>query len=446
MLYTFLKLLYKTGLWFFFRKLEVRNAHLIPDQGPLFIVSNHPNTFMDPIVVAAQLRQPVYFIAKSTVFGSRFQNWMLRQMHLIPIHRKEDNPEVPVSNEEAFAASFKALEQKKTILIFPEGNSFNQRRLRKLKTGTARIALGAVADTGLDVKILPVGLNYSAPTRFRSDVFVNIGKPISVKDYMAAYQQDNISTVQNLTEQIRLQLEKLIIHTPTDEEDELARQIEAIYKERLAPALAQTALPHERDFIVTRELVKSISHFSQTEPERVTTIRKQLDSYIHRLKKLRLTDAVLTKQNRDVLQQSLLGLLYLVAGLPVYLYGLIHNYIPYIIPSKVARAVTREEEWYAPIMLTTGMFTFPLVYGLELWLVHEWAGISGAVLVLYFLSLPLSGFFTLHYWNKLQNTQSHWLFLRLFYSRQHVVEKLRHQRRHIMAQLEKAQQDYQQLS
>lgn len=446
MLYTFLKLLYKAGLWFFFRKLEVRNANLIPDQGPLFVVSNHPNTFMDPIVVAAQLRQPVYFIAKSTVFGAGLQNWMLRQMHLIPIHRKEDNPEVPVSNEEAFAASFKALEQKKTILIFPEGNSFNQRRLRKLKTGTARIALGAVAEAGLDVNILPVGLNYSAPTRFRSDVFVNIGKPISVKDYLAAYEQDNILTVQNLTEQIRLQLEKLIIHTPTDEEDELARQIEAIYKERLAPAIPQAALPHERDFIVSRELVKSISHFSQTEPERVNAIRKQLAAYTHRLKKLRLTDAVLTKQNRDVLQQSILGLLYLVAGLPVYLYGLVHNYIPYIIPSKVARAVTREEEWFAPIMLTTGIFTFPLFYGLELWLLHKWAGVSGAELFLYFLSLPLSGFFTLHYWNKLQHTQSHWLFLRLFYSRQHVVEKLRQQRRHIMAQLEKAQQDYQQLS
>src|SRR5687767_5783714 len=108
MLYTFLKLLYKTGLWFFFRKLEVRNPHLMPDSGPLLVVSNHPNTFMDPIVIAAQLQQPVYFIAKSTVFGSRLQNWILRQMHLIPINRKEDNPDTTISNDEAFAASFKA--------------------------------------------------------------------------------------------------------------------------------------------------------------------------------------------------------------------------------------------------------------------------------------------------------------------------------------------------
>lgn len=163
MLYAILKLIYRIGLRVFFRELEVRHRSLMPQQGPLLIVSNHPNTFMDPVVIAAQLKQPVYFIAKSTVFGSKLQNWLLRKMHLIPIHRREDNPEQPVSNEEAFAATFKALAQQKTLIIFPEGNSFNQRRLRKIKTGTARIALSATANAGLSVQILPVGLNYTAP-------------------------------------------------------------------------------------------------------------------------------------------------------------------------------------------------------------------------------------------------------------------------------------------
>lgn len=442
MLYTLLKLLYKAGLWFFFRKLEVRNAHLIPETGPLLVVANHPNTFMDPIVVAAQLQQPVYFIAKSTVFGSAFQNWMLRQMHLIPIHRKEDNPDTTISNEEAFAASFTALEQQKTLLIFPEGNSFNQRRLRKLKTGTARIALGAAAVGNPEVKILPVGLNYSAPTRFRSDVFVNVGKPIAVSEYVAACQQNNAAAVLGLTEEIRVRLEKLIIHTVTDEEDELARQVTAIYKDRLVPAAPATALPHEQDFILTKGIVKSISHFSQTEPQRVATIKQELNQYTQQLQRFRLQDPVLGKPSRYVIRQSIIGLLFILVGFPLYLYGLVHNYIPYIIPSKVARAFTREEEWFAPIMLTTGIFTFPVFYGLEVWLVNKWLELGSAALVLYFLSLPLSGFFTLRYWNRLRHTQSHWLLLRLFYSRQHIVDKLRQQRQHIIALLEKAQQDY----
>src|SRR5690606_32504145 len=131
----------------------------LPEQGPLLLVSNHPNTFMDPVVIASLLRQPVYFIAKSTVFGSSFTNWLLHKMHLIPIHRREDAPYQPVNNDEAFAASYKALAQGKSIIIFPEGNSFNERRLRKIKTGTARIALGAEATMQAGVKIIPIGLN-----------------------------------------------------------------------------------------------------------------------------------------------------------------------------------------------------------------------------------------------------------------------------------------------
>ena len=444
MLYAILKLIYKAGLQVFFRKFEVRNRHLMPDQGPLLVVCNHPNTFMDPIVTASLLRQPVFFIAKSTVFGSGFQNWMLRQMHLIPIHRREDNPNQPVSNDEAFAASFKALQQKKTLLIFPEGNSFNQRRLRKIKTGTARIALGAEADADyrLGVKILPVGLNYAAPTRFRSDVFVNVGEPIAVADYAAAYQQDGQAAVLALTEEIRLRLENLIIHTPTDEEDELARHIEAIYKEHLAATAPTDAPVHEQDFLLTKAIVKSIEHFSQTEPVRVVVLKQKLTNYMLQLKRLRLQDAVMGKRNKTVLRQSLLSFLYLAAGFPIYLYGLFHNYVPYMIPSKVARAVTKEEEWYAPIMLTVGIFTFPLFYLLAGWLVADLLGLSLPWLLLYLLSLPLSGFFTLHYWDTLQHTQEHWLLLRLFAKRQDLMADLRKQRQEIMAELEAARQDY----
>ena len=444
MLYTLLKLIYKAGLWVFFKKLEVRNRHLLPGEGPLLVVSNHPNTFMDPIVTASLLEQPVFFIAKSTVFGGKFQNWMLRQMHLIPINRREDNPDQPISNEEAFAASFRALEQGKTILIFPEGNSFNQRRLRKIKTGTARIALGVEAENNntLGLKILPVGLNYSAPTRFRSNVFVNIGEPILVSDYAGAFAEEEQTAVINLTEEIRSSMEKLIIHTHTDEEDELARQVEVLYKERIATATPVTAPPHEHDFALTRAIVKSINYFSQNSPMRVAALKQQIDDYMLQLKRLRLQDAILGKGHQDIIQQSIAGVLLIILGFPVYLYGLLHNYIPYIIPSKVARAVTREEEWYAPIMLTVGIFSFPLFYVAEVWLVKEWLKPDLPWLLLYILSLPLSGFFTLAYWNGVANTKEHWLLLRLFFKRQHVVEELRTQRATIIAALEQARQEY----
>ena len=170
MLYFFLKILFKTALQVFFRRIEVRNRHLILDNGPLLIASNHPNTFMDPIAIAAVVKQEVFFIAKGTVFNTRLKKWLLHKMNLIPVYRREDGALPAVGNEATFRKCTEFLLKNGTLLIFPEGSSFNERRLRPLKTGTARMALAAErqANWKAGVQILPVGVNYSDPTRFRA--------------------------------------------------------------------------------------------------------------------------------------------------------------------------------------------------------------------------------------------------------------------------------------
>jgi len=443
MLYPVLKLIYKIGLWVFFRKFEVRNRQLMPDQGPLLLVANHPNTFMDPIVIASLLRQQVYFIAKSTVFNSPFKKWLLHRMNLIPVHRREDMPDQAINNEETFRASTEALAARKTLLIFPEGNSFNERRLRKVKTGAARMALGAVAHAGAtaDLKILPVGLNYSDPTRFRSDVFVNVGKPIEVAAYLESYRQDSVGTVAALTERIRQQLEKLIVVTPTDEEDELVRQIERIYKDRLVSQVPVPAPRHEQDFLVTKAIVKSMAHFIGTQPERVARFRDKVAAYNRLRSELGLQNTPYENTSSPQLWPYVRTTLLLVAGFPLYLYGLVNNYIPYIIPSKVADALTEEEEFLAPIMLTIGIFSFPLCYSLQALFFWEMMP-SYLYLLLYLVSLPLSGFFTLRYWQALGRAREQWRLLRLTRQKAPAAEQLKQYHQEIINELEQAREEY----
>ncbi|SIR47662.1 lysophospholipid acyltransferase family protein [Pontibacter lucknowensis] len=443
MLYLVLKLILRTGLWVFFRRFVVRNRHLMPVRGPLLVVANHPNTFMDPIVIASLLPQQVYFIAKSTVFSSPLHNWLLHRMNLIPIHRQADTPGVPIDNEATFRASYQALKERKTLLIFPEGTSFNERRLRKIKTGTARMALGAVAHMPAvaNLQILPVGLNYSDPTRFRSDVFVNVGRPIAVAPYLTQYQQDEKGTVNELTDQIRQQLEKLIVITPSDDEDALVRQIEQVYKEKLAAQTPIEAPRHVRDFLLTRAIVKGLAHFMETQPERVERFRNKMRSYTQQLQELDLQHLPTMEENNVLLRQSLARTLLLTLTMPLYLYGLINNYLAYIIPSKVADALTEEQEFRAPIMLSVGIFSFPVLYALQgaiLW--HFWP--NAVYLLLYLISLPLSGFFALRYWNTLLRVREHWLLLRLFLSKSPVAESLKRLRQELIDELEGARKEF----
>ncbi|WP_114782189.1 lysophospholipid acyltransferase family protein [Botryobacter ruber] len=443
MLYNVLKFIARIGLWVFFRKFEVRNRHLMDTEGPLLVVSNHPNTFMDPIVTATLLRQQVYFITKSTVFSTPFRTWLLQHMNLVPIHRREDNPDLNISNEETFKACFKALRERKSLLIFPEGNSFNERRLRKIKTGTARIALGveATSHQPLGVRILPVGLNYSDPTRFRSDLFVNVGNPIDVASFLPAYNTDPTAAVKALTDHIRQQLEKLIIVTASDEEDELVRNIEEIYRTRLAAGSQITAPEHEHHFLLTKSIVKGLSYFNEVAPELLQNLKQQISDYRLQLNRLRLQDAVLRKGHTKLLRHSIRMTIFLLLCFPLYLYGLLNNYLPYIIPSKVAKRLTEAQEFMAPIMMTVGIFSFPLFYLLQS--ILFWHLVPNLFyLLLYMVSLPVSGFFTLQYWNTFERIQDHWLLLKLFLNRSTLLSKLREQREKVLIALEEARMLY----
>ncbi|KAJ9065485.1 Glycerol-3-phosphate/dihydroxyacetone phosphate acyltransferase [Entomophthora muscae] len=69
--------------------------------------------------------------------------------------------------------------------IFPEGGSHDRTELLPLKAGVAIMSLGAMAaNPELDVKIVPCGLNYFHPDRFRSRAVVDYGKPITISKEM----------------------------------------------------------------------------------------------------------------------------------------------------------------------------------------------------------------------------------------------------------------------
>jgi 1-acyl-sn-glycerol-3-phosphate acyltransferase len=238
-MYILLKLIVKLALKVFYTDIHVQIKGQIPTNGPLIVVSNHPNTFMDPIVIASVLPQQVYFLTNGSVFKNSLIGWLLGKMHMIPIYRKEDVNGPTPDNRASFARCFDFLARKGTLLIFPEGSSVHERRLRKLKTGTARIALGAEAEHNfaLGVQILTIGLNYSDPIRFRSELFINVDAPIQVATYEAAYHNDPVEAVNQLTEEMRVRLEKHVIVTRNQEEDDLVRCIEVVYKGRLVKEL-----------------------------------------------------------------------------------------------------------------------------------------------------------------------------------------------------------------
>ncbi len=163
MIYPILKQLLSVTVRGFFKNYKVKNIELVPAESPLLIVANHPGTFMDPIVIATNIPREVSFISKAEVFKGGFAKWLLPKFNMIPVYRKQDDPTLMGKNQDTFIRVYELLENKGAILIFPEGISLNDRKLKEIKTGTARMAFGAEIRNSfkLGVKILPVGLTYS---------------------------------------------------------------------------------------------------------------------------------------------------------------------------------------------------------------------------------------------------------------------------------------------
>ena len=443
--YTVMKPLVQVALRVFFRRIEVRHRERLALPGPLLLAGNHPNTLMDPLLVAINRRQPVAFLAKSTFFKNPVSRAILQSGNSIPIYRRQDadtGPATPAQlaaqNEATFGRCYDYLGQGGTLMIFPEGTSVSERRLRPLKTGAARIALGAEArhHFKLGLKVVPIATNYFDPSRFRSDVLLNVAPPIVVADYAAAYANDPEAAADQLTEAIREALERRLVITRDAAQDDFVQQVERTFGDHLNPDDDPSTLYD--NFQLSQTLLQALAWFEQHAPERLETMRAQFHIYLDSLRKHRLTDSALDEQRRG----TVAGLLNLLLGAPVWLYGLMNNYLPYIIPSMIAKRATKDVEFVAPIMLVVGMLTFPLAYALQAAAVQHWLTHNWALTTLYVLSLPTSGFYALGYWTTLAARMQRLRALRLFRRTPVVGQDLLRQRAALVAQLEAARVAY----
>src|SRR5687768_9756655 len=100
----FLHALISVALRLFFRRIETSRASLVPEEGPLVFVLNHPNGAIDPALVFAALPRRISFLAKSTVFELPVVGSVLRAFETLPLYRRVDAGADVARNQLTFAA------------------------------------------------------------------------------------------------------------------------------------------------------------------------------------------------------------------------------------------------------------------------------------------------------------------------------------------------------
>ena len=165
MLYGFLKIWVRLAFRIYFRQLSINGLDSVPEKGPLILACNHPNSFLDAILVCVLLPRPVHFLARGDVFKNPLVARILRALHLIPVYRLSEGKENLSRNDESFEACLDVLRNGGILLIFSEGICVHEWALRPLKKGTARIALRAWQEPAMEeLRVMPVGITWHSFT------------------------------------------------------------------------------------------------------------------------------------------------------------------------------------------------------------------------------------------------------------------------------------------
>ncbi len=183
----------------------------VPGTGPVLLVANHPNSLLDPALVAVAADRPVRFLAGAHLFRKRSIAWAVRGSGAIPVFRRSEEPDEMGRNQASFGAVRDALLGGSAVGVFPEGFTHSEPSMVPLKTGAARIALATAEALGTAFPVLPVGITFrGGKERFRSDALLLVGKPVRWSDLAGAGETP--AAVRELTQRIEASLGRVTVN------------------------------------------------------------------------------------------------------------------------------------------------------------------------------------------------------------------------------------------
>ncbi|XOV67270.1 MAG: lysophospholipid acyltransferase family protein [Fluviicola sp.] len=429
MLYRLLKIIVGVGIRLFYRQIRVIGREHLETKGPKILLANHPNTLMDAWMLGHICNQRIYYMAKGTFFNTRLKRWVLGGLGLIPINRKTDGRVDGVSNTDSFEACYRLLEEGKTLVIFPEGNSYQERLLRKLKSGAARIALQTELrnDQKLGLQIIPIGLNYTEPEKFRSSVLANIGAPINPCPYVELFKQDTLKAARRLTEEIRVSMTRLLVNSERKEEEALVEGIVDILSSEYVKVPEKGV---ERDVKEMREVFEQINAIRVSQPWKIKEIELLVESLKIRIEHLHIKSDFLDRKYRTsvFVRQLVSSFFVLLVGSPVFVFGIFHNYLQYKLVDFLVLKWVKDIEYYAPVSVLFSLFFYPLFYTAFLISFDFYIDDSFWWKLGYFLSMPLSGLFAYYYVKYFQHISFKRNYIFLMRKRKSDIETLKQER------------------
>jgi 1-acyl-sn-glycerol-3-phosphate acyltransferase len=395
--------------------------------GPVLLVANHPNSLLDPTLVIAAGNRPVRFLAKAPLFTDRKIGWLVKAAGAIPVYRRSDDPGLMSRNEDAFRAVFEVLRHGEVVGIFPEGMSHSDPAMAPLRTGAARIALGASAPSGHSFPIVPIGLSFRAKDTFRSAAFVVRGFPLAWGD-LASRGLEDAEAVRELTSRIEAALRDVTVNLNSWEDKPLVESAVRIWEaEKGTPSRDAERLVR---FKFTTDVLARVRASGD---DAGLALAEDVRRYSRRLERLGLRPADLVADvgaGRGVTWAGRRLLLLLPLGVAFAVVGAALFWVPYRLTGVAVDRLRLEQDVRSTWKLLIGIVLYALWLAAMVAAAGATSGIWAALLTMVGVpSISLVGLQVRERW------ASAWSDARRFFrlrARQSMIESLR-ERQHLLA-------------
>lgn len=217
MLYSAVKIIARLALPIYCRDIAINKKELLNHKGPLILAANHPNSFLDAIILCTLFDGTLYSLARGDAFKNKGFAKVLTLFKMFPVYRVSEGVENLEENYITFDLCKKLFRKKGIVLIFSEGRCVNEWHLRPLKKGTARLAISSW-EAGIDLKVLPVSINYSSFKKFGKNIKLDFGEIICKEDIN--YKDSHGNAIRQFNETLKPRLSKYVLEI--DEHDKEA--------------------------------------------------------------------------------------------------------------------------------------------------------------------------------------------------------------------------------
>lgn len=364
------------ALAWYFRRRFFLGKERIPANGPMVVIGTHSGSFLDAIVMGVMMDRPIHFYVRGDIFRKKIVRWIFAQLHMIPVFSADLAKQDLFKNTESFDIGSDILCKGGVLLIFPEGLSRLERNFMPFRKAPVRVILQALQkDITLSISVVPIGINYTKHA-FRGDFQLVTGEVIQVDAQSIAQliehePQDAVwssRALPALTKQMRTIFEKIILYTNQKSRYSL------LDRQLLLLEAEDPGMSYEK-FERQRELCKRIDALSD---EQAAELEKKIDK-------------------PHVPKANWFTIAGLVLCFPLFVLGIVLNYIPYALGKYIADTKVTRQDFYTSVQMAVSAVSYMLWL---LILLIVWIIVRNDELLYAIFAAPFLGRFTFWWWEK----------------------------------------------